>query len=57
MNDLIDHEKAKLNDPEHDDSCSVLIDNRQSTLNISREEKENFRDQHAAQMCHPHEQY
>lgn len=37
--DFIRHEKAKLNDPEHNDSYSLLADIRESRFLMSDEEK------------------
>lgn len=39
LNDLIAHEKAKLHDPQHNDSYSVYIDLRGAVFEFSDEEK------------------
>ena len=53
LNELINHEKAKLHDPEHNDTYSALIDIRDSKFLLDKDEKEvvyNFYKEYSAKI-------
>jgi len=53
LSELINHEKAKLNDPQHNDTYSALIDIRGSRFLLKKEDKEeiyNFFKEYTAKL-------
>jgi hypothetical protein len=42
LHELIEHEKAKFNDPEYNDSYSAVLDIRGSVFDLNHDEKEIF---------------